>query len=102
MVKDKKLTGRTIQVEENDSNSVILRRSFIGEVKAMCFLTKLLVLCQEHGLRNIEVKLGGLEVMVVMENESMTANVLNDKEHGLRRWMYNLRRGTLYIEHQVE
>ncbi|GKE02699.1 transposon TX1 [Tanacetum coccineum] len=61
MVRDKKWTGRSIQVEENDINSVILERSFVGEVKALCFHAKLLVLCEEQGLGKIEVKLlGGL------------------------------------------
>ncbi|GJX47850.1 transposon TX1 [Tanacetum coccineum] len=45
-------------------------------------------------LGEIEVKLlGNLEVMVVTEDETTTANVLNDTEHGLRRWAHKLRRG---------
>ncbi|PWA76953.1 hypothetical protein CTI12_AA229170 [Artemisia annua] len=93
---NKEETGseRTIEVDDMDTNSALLGRSVVGEVKAMCFLSKLPVLCEEQGLAGIEVKLlGGLEVLVVMENESMVANVLNDKDHGLRRWMHKLRKG---------
>lgn len=37
--------------------------------------------------------LGGLEVMVVMENEKMAVNVLKDNGHGLRRFLHKLRNG---------
>ncbi|GJT36053.1 hypothetical protein Tco_0926472 [Tanacetum coccineum] len=48
----------------------------------------------EQGLNNIEVKLlGGLEVLVLLENEETVNNVLKDTEHGLRRWLHKLRRG---------
>ncbi|PWA92790.1 glycosyltransferase family 92 [Artemisia annua] len=85
---------RTIEVDDMDINSGLLGRSVVGEVKAMCFLSKLPILCEEQGLVGIEVKLlGGLEVLVVMENENTAANLLIDKEHGLRRWIHKLRRG---------
>ncbi|PWA13703.1 hypothetical protein CTI12_AA631290 [Artemisia annua] len=46
------------------------------------------------GLTNIEIKLlGGLEVLVVFENEATANNVLKDTEHGLRRWIHKVRRG---------
>ncbi|GKF01684.1 hypothetical protein Tco_0028607, partial [Tanacetum coccineum] len=71
-----------------------MRRSVVREVKARFFLTKLSVLCEEQGLNRFEIKLlGGLELMVVMENTETTYNVLKDKEHGLRRWLHKLRRG---------
>ncbi|PWA85055.1 delta-cadinene synthase isozyme XC1 [Artemisia annua] len=64
----------------------------VGEVKAMCFILKLPVLYEDQGLGKIDVKLlGGLEVMVGMENENMASNVLKDKEHDLRRWLHKLR-----------
>nr|GEV85546.1 transposon TX1 [Tanacetum cinerariifolium] len=92
LVKEEKETRRTIEVEEKDINNSIMARSVVGEVKARCFLAKLPVLCDEQGLGGIEVKLlGGLEVMLVTENENMAANVLSDKDHGLKRWLYKLR-----------
>ncbi|GKG06275.1 transposon TX1, partial [Tanacetum coccineum] len=85
---------RVIEVEEKESNGNIISRSVVGEVKAMCFLTKLPVLCEEQGLGNIEAKLlGGLEVIVVFENIETASKVLKDVDHGLRRWLYKLRRG---------
>nr|GEV21221.1 transposon TX1 [Tanacetum cinerariifolium] len=92
------------KVEVLDVNGVLLGRSVVGEVKSRRFLSKLLVRCEEQGLGEIEVKLlGGLEVMITMENENMAANVLSDKEHGLKRWMYKLRRGdTLHRTSRLE
>ncbi|GKD16193.1 retrotransposon gag protein [Tanacetum coccineum] len=93
-VRDVKWPGRTIEAEENEINNSLMGRSVVGEVKAMCFLSKLSVLCEEQGLGGIDIKLlGGLEVMVVMENESTVDNVLNDKDHGLRRWLHKIKRG---------
>lgn len=87
-------SNRIIEIEEKDGNSEIMARSVVGEVKAMCFLTKLPVLCDEHGLCKIEVKLlGGLEVMAVFENKETANNVLTNVEHGLRRWIYKIRSG---------
>nr|GEY04765.1 transposon TX1 [Tanacetum cinerariifolium] len=92
--REEKWTGRAIEVEVLDVNGVLLGRSVVGEVKSRCFLSKISLLCEEQGLGEIEVKLlEGLEVMIVMENENTAANMLSDKEHGLRRWMYKLRRG---------
>ncbi|PWA51497.1 Serine carboxypeptidase-like 34 [Artemisia annua] len=86
---------RTINIEDKDFNLEMINRSVADEVKATCFLHKLPVLCEEQGLNKIEVKLlGGLEVMVVMENAETATNVLEDKEHGLRRWLHKLRKGT--------
>ncbi|GKA07974.1 hypothetical protein Tco_0687305 [Tanacetum coccineum] len=85
---------RCIEIEDNEVNSELMGRSVVGEVKARYFLTKLSVLCEEQDLNRFEIKLlGGLEVMVVMENIETTDNVLKDREHGLRRWLHNLRRG---------
>ncbi|GKC63928.1 hypothetical protein Tco_1096526 [Tanacetum coccineum] len=57
-------SARTIVIDDMDVNGCMLRRSVVGKVKAMCFLWKLPVLCNEEGLDGIEIKLlGGLEVM---------------------------------------
>ncbi|GJW66099.1 hypothetical protein Tco_0117983 [Tanacetum coccineum] len=78
--------GRTITVEDNKYKGENLSRSMVGEVKARCFLSRLLIFYEEQGLGKIKVKiLGGLEVMLVMENENMAINVIKDNEHGLRR-----------------
>nr|GEU62880.1 hypothetical protein [Tanacetum cinerariifolium] len=83
----------------NDSGTgtyEMMYRRVADEVKATCFLHKLPMLCEEQGLNKFEVKLlGGLEVMVVMENAETTTNVLEDKEHGLRRWLHKLKKGNL-------
>ncbi|GKE16653.1 hypothetical protein Tco_1424230 [Tanacetum coccineum] len=69
MNKEDKWSERTIEGEDLDVNKIMLGRSVVGEVKALCFLSKLLTLCEEQGLGKIEVKLlGGLEVIVVLEN----------------------------------
>ncbi|GKE53976.1 hypothetical protein Tco_1489132 [Tanacetum coccineum] len=71
----------------------MISRSMVGVVKAWCFLAKLHVLCEEQGLNNIEVKLlGGLEVMVVLENVEAATNVLKVIEHGLGGWLYKMRK----------
>ena len=63
-------------------------------MKAICLLSKLPILCKEQGLNKIEIKLlGGLEVMVVFENEETDNNVLIDIENRLRRWLRKLRNG---------
>nr|GEZ72651.1 transposon TX1 [Tanacetum cinerariifolium] len=81
-------------IEDNELNSELLGRSVTGEVKAMCFLTKLLGFCEEDGLGKVEIKLlGGLEVLVVLENEETMANVLKDKDHGIRRWIHTISKG---------
>ena len=42
----------------------------------------------------MDVKLlGGLEVMVVFDTVETANKVLMDINHGLRRWLYKLRRG---------
>ncbi|GKC45930.1 transposon TX1 [Tanacetum coccineum] len=94
LLREENGTRRTIKVDENDINVGILSRCVVEEVKALCFLAKLPMLYKEQGLEGTEVKLlGGLEVLLVMENEIMAANVLSDKEHGMRRWLYKLRKG---------
>ncbi|PWA49342.1 hypothetical protein CTI12_AA482700 [Artemisia annua] len=94
---EKQDAGRCIVAEGNEINEEVLCRSVVGEVKALCFLSKIPTLCDEIGPGKIEVKLlGGLEAMVVMENENTAGNVLKNNEHGLRRWMHKLRSGRCY------
>ncbi|GJS35010.1 transposon TX1 [Tanacetum coccineum] len=41
----------------------------------------------------VEVKLlGGLEVMIVLDAPEMAINILNNNDHGTRRWLDNIRR----------
>ncbi|GJY96199.1 RNA-directed DNA polymerase, eukaryota, reverse transcriptase zinc-binding domain protein [Tanacetum coccineum] len=83
-----------IEIEDNELNSELLGRSVTGEVKVMCFLTKLPSFCEEEGSGKVKIKLlGGLEVLVVLENEETMANVLKDKDHGIRRWIHTIRKG---------
>ncbi|GJZ97676.1 hypothetical protein Tco_0670129 [Tanacetum coccineum] len=80
---------RIIEVEDEEINSEVISRSLVGEVKALCFLNKLPVLCEEQGLNKVEVKmLGGLEVMVVFDTVETANNVLKDINRGMRRWLY--------------
>nr|GEU88558.1 transposon TX1 [Tanacetum cinerariifolium] len=88
---------RTIEITQSDTNREILVRSVVGEVKARCFISKLSVLCKEQGLEKAEVKLlGGLEFMVVFDSERTASNVLEDNDHGFRRWVHKLRKGAEY------
>nr|GEV43612.1 transposon TX1 [Tanacetum cinerariifolium] len=85
---------RIIEVEDKEINSEVISTSLVGEVKALCFLKKLLVLCEEQGLNKVEVKmLGGLEVMMVFDTVETANNVLKDINYEMRRGLYKLRRG---------
>ncbi|GJY51605.1 transposon TX1 [Tanacetum coccineum] len=65
----------------------------LGEVKSMCYLTKLASICGDQGLCNVEVKLlGGLEVLIVFDTPETATNIVNSTGHGLRRWVHKLRR----------
>ncbi|GKA53023.1 RNA-directed DNA polymerase, eukaryota [Tanacetum coccineum] len=71
----------SIVLDEKDGNCGMLKRSVVGEVKAMCFLSKLPILCDEQGLSKIEVKLHGGN----KENEDkdgMQVDEENGEEHG--------------------
>nr|GEY16744.1 transposon TX1 [Tanacetum cinerariifolium] len=87
--------GGIINIDDKNVNLEMINISVAGGVKSIWFLHKLPMLCEEQGLNKIEVKLlGGLEVMMVMKNAEMAKNVLEDKEHGLRRWFHKLRKGS--------
>ncbi|GKB37619.1 hypothetical protein Tco_0882561, partial [Tanacetum coccineum] len=36
--------------------------------------------------------MGGMEVMIVTESEETVKNIVEDAEHGVRRWLWKLRR----------
>ncbi|GKE16120.1 transposon TX1 [Tanacetum coccineum] len=84
---------RTIKVNEGEIDIDVLNRSLIGETKKLCYLVKLPWFCEEQGLPKVEVKLlGGLEVMLIFETAVTAYSILNDGEHGIRRWVHNLRK----------
>ncbi|PWA63317.1 Transposon TX1 [Artemisia annua] len=89
----KKEACRIVEVSEDQVETEILKRSIVGEVKSMCFLTKLPKICEEQGLSRVEVKLlGGLEIMIVFETSETVNNILCNGDHGIRRWLHKLRR----------
>ncbi|GKD02426.1 transposon TX1, partial [Tanacetum coccineum] len=91
--KEQKEDVRTVEVCDDEVNTTFFNKCLIGEVKSMCFLTKLSSICGEQGLSNVEVKLlGGLEVLMVFDTPETATNILNSSEHGLRRWVHELRR----------
>ncbi|PWA75311.1 Transposon TX1 [Artemisia annua] len=91
--------GRTIELIEDEFNGEVFNRSLLGEVKKGCYLSKLLALCEEQGLSNVEVKLlGGLEVMVVFDSTETVGNILSNVDHGIRRWLHKLRKWSIYYK----
>ncbi|GJS75877.1 hypothetical protein Tco_0725758 [Tanacetum coccineum] len=84
---------RTIELNDGEIDIDVLNRSLIGETKKLCYLVKLPWFCEEQGLPKVEVKLlGGLEVMLIFETAVTAYSILNDGEHGIRRWVHNLRK----------
>ncbi|GJT58326.1 hypothetical protein Tco_0993380 [Tanacetum coccineum] len=46
-----------------------------------------------EGLYNVEVKyIGGLEVIVILQTEEAVKNVVENTNHGVRRWLWRIRR----------
>ncbi|PWA58554.1 hypothetical protein CTI12_AA394360 [Artemisia annua] len=91
--KSKDKEGRVIEIGEEEFNGEVINRSLIGEVKNGCFLSKLPAFCEEQCLNKVEVKLlGGYEVMIVLDAIETVDNILNNNEHGIRRWVHNIRR----------
>ncbi|GJW16708.1 transposon TX1 [Tanacetum coccineum] len=77
---------RVIVVSEEEMCSELLCRCLIGEVKSLCYLTKLMGIYDEIGLGKVEIKLlGGLEVMLIFDTMETTTNNIH---HGLRRWIH--------------
>ncbi|GKB50695.1 RNA-directed DNA polymerase, eukaryota [Tanacetum coccineum] len=71
----------------------VIRRGFIGEAKNTEFIGKLPELCNTVGLFNVDVKyMGGMEVMVIVETEETVKNVIENTEHGVRSWLWKIRR----------
>jgi hypothetical protein len=92
-VKEEKEEDRTIEVRDEEVNTELFNKCVIGEVKSLCYLTKITSLCEDQGLNNVEVKfLGGLEVMLVFDTAETASNILSCIDHGLRRWIHKLRR----------
>ncbi|GJS09127.1 zinc finger, CCHC-type containing protein [Tanacetum coccineum] len=90
--KDKKEDVRIVEVCDDEVNTTLFNKCLIGEVKSMCYLTKLGSICGEQGLSNVEVKLlGGLEVLMVFDTPETATNILNSSGHGLRRWVHKMR-----------
>ncbi|PWA43798.1 Transposon TX1 [Artemisia annua] len=90
---EEKQEVRTVEVEDDEVNIMTFNKSLIGEVRSLCYITKIASLCEEQGLSNVEVKLlGGLEVMMVFDTQETATNILGSVDHGLRRWVHKLRR----------
>ncbi|GKC27290.1 ARID DNA-binding domain-containing protein [Tanacetum coccineum] len=84
---------RVIDVMEADIDRDTLSRGIIGEVKKLEYLFKLAGFCEVEGLFNVAIKhLGGLEVMIIVETMETVNNVLRNIEHGIRRWMWKIRK----------
>ncbi|GKB29122.1 transposon TX1 [Tanacetum coccineum] len=84
---------RIIEIGEDEFNDEVINKSVIGEVKKLHYLPKLLAFYEEQGLNKVEVKLlGGLEVMIVLDAPETVSNILKNNDHGIRRWLDNLRR----------
>ncbi|PWA51584.1 hypothetical protein CTI12_AA463020 [Artemisia annua] len=84
---------RTIEVMDCEIDNETLCRGIIGEVKKLEYLDKLPGLCEIEWLYNVAVKhLGSLEVMIIVDSVETVNNVLGDIEHGIRRWMWKMRK----------
>ncbi|GJV40051.1 putative RNA-directed DNA polymerase [Tanacetum coccineum] len=72
MNKEQKEDVRTVEVCDDEVNTILFNKCLIVEVKSMCFLTKLGSIYGEQGLSNVEVKLlGGLEVLMVFDTPDL-------------------------------
>ncbi|GKB88745.1 transposon TX1 [Tanacetum coccineum] len=90
---EERVEDKVIVVSEEEVCSELFNRSLIGEVKSLCYLTKMMGICDELGLGKVEIKLlGGLEVMLIFDTTETTTNILNDIHHGIRRWIHKVRR----------
>ncbi|GKD36021.1 hypothetical protein Tco_1251530 [Tanacetum coccineum] len=82
---------RVIEVVDDGTKCDLMGRSIIGEVKEIEYLEKLYQICEKEGCFSAEVKyIGGLEVIIVFEIVNTATNILEDLDHGLRRWMQKL------------
>ncbi|GJR76960.1 putative RNA-directed DNA polymerase [Tanacetum coccineum] len=86
---EERVEDKVIVVSEEEVCSELFNRSLIGEVKSLCYLTKMMGICDELGLGKVEIKLlAGLEVMLIFDTAETTTNILNDIHHGIRRWIH--------------
>ncbi|KAI3769335.1 hypothetical protein L6452_00436 [Arctium lappa] len=84
---------RSLQVITDPNLQEMLSRSIIGEVKKLEFMEDISELCKTEGLSSFDLKyLGGKEVLLVMENEETVNNILEVPKHGIRQWIWNLRK----------
>ncbi|GKC80356.1 hypothetical protein Tco_1131130 [Tanacetum coccineum] len=84
---------RTVEADDKEINMALFNKCVIGEVKSLCYLTKIVNFCEEQGINNVEVNiLDGLEIMMVFDTPATVSNIFNSNDHGLRRWVHKLRR----------
>lgn len=89
--KEEKQDVRTFKVEDDEVNKTFFDKCLIGEVKSLCYITKLVMICGDRGLNDVDVKfLEGLEVMMVFDTQETSTNILKIIDHGLRRWVHRL------------
>ncbi|PWA92190.1 hypothetical protein CTI12_AA082190 [Artemisia annua] len=82
---------RVIEVGDDGTECDLLGRNIVDEVKEIEYLEKLSQICEEEVCFNVEVKyMGGLEVIIVFETLKTATNILEDLDHGLRRWIHKL------------
>ncbi|PWA76837.1 RNA-directed DNA polymerase, eukaryota [Artemisia annua] len=94
-----RVKGRELSIEEDEMNEDVIKRGIVGEVKKINYIEKLPELCNTEGLLNVEVKyMGGLDVMVVVESEKTVKHVIENTEHGIRRWLRKLRRANNIVK----
>ncbi|PWA51450.1 hypothetical protein CTI12_AA427690 [Artemisia annua] len=91
--REEKENLRMIEVGDDEVNMAFFNRCLLGEVKNPLFLSKLPSFCDEEGLNNVEIKtMDGLEIMMVFDNSETVTNILNNINHGMRRWVHKMRR----------
>ncbi|PWA37518.1 hypothetical protein CTI12_AA589850 [Artemisia annua] len=93
--KYEKKDEREIMINEDDMNGEVIRKAIIGEVRNTEFIKELPEFCRVVGLLDVEVKyMGGMEVMIVLKSEETAKKVVENTEHGIRRWLWKIRRAT--------
>ncbi|KAI3673217.1 hypothetical protein L6452_39333 [Arctium lappa] len=84
---------RVLEVEMESEVKEVLVRSLICEVKKMEYFDDLSDFCLAVGLSNFSIKyLGGLEICLTLENLETTSNILKDPNHGVRQWLWKIRK----------
>ncbi|XP_071728306.1 uncharacterized protein [Rutidosis leptorrhynchoides] len=84
---------RVVILDEKSNNNNLLDRAIVGEVINHELIDQFKTLCEEEGFCDFELKyLGGLDMMIVANSVEMVNIVLKNKNHGIRRWLLNVRR----------